>query len=346
MSMMTPANGQGQLVPGTGYGTSTPDERRTYDVSGAYMSKPQLYGGFGGFPKDGKIIRRQRQRMNLLAVCQCLFYPWLTFCLVFGLFSFNLHYSQPWLCYLAVGAVSIIVLVIGVGAVTSIMNKIKLDESREPTWFVFLFLTMTIAIITGAVLGNMNFSSFMQRYYDYNNLNDYSFVDASRMRGEQMMDGGRLSFVPGSTLDLRKAMGFKNLDTYCVAPVTVSDSNQMRAELSNYDFWAVGMNCCSGDLSDFHCGEFDNPKALGGVRLLEDDTRAFYRLAVQQAEALYHIKARHPLFLYWTQEPKKEIDSWKDEGYKFFFIAMLAHFCWQLLCVVLGVVGFIRMGHY
>jgi len=313
---------------------------------GAYLSKPGLYGGFGGFPKEAVFMRRQRQRMNLVAVCQCLLFPWVTFCIVYAVTSFNLHYSKPWLCWLIVGFFASIALALGGGAYVSIKSKMKQDESREPTWFVFLFVTMAIAVILGGVLGNMNFWSFMQRYYDYVNLNDYNSVNVAKTHGTQLMDGARVKFIPGTTLDLTKSMGFKNLNTYCVAPITVTNSDDVRAELGNYDFWAVGLDCCSGDMTDFHCGDYNNPNARAGLRLLADDERSFYRLAVQQAEALYHVKATHPLFFYWTEDPVKEMESWKEEGYKFFFLAMLVHFFWQLFCVVLGIVGFSRMGHY
>lgn len=313
------------------------------------LEKPWFYGSagnIGGVPNDVVFARRQRQRMNAVAVCACFFMPWMTFCLVYWVTGFSLHYNRPTLSWLVVYCFGAIALCIGVPALGSIRSKMKTEASHEPTWHIFLFITMIIAVGSGATLGNMNYHSFMQKYYDYVNLNDYNYVNVAETQGVQLMDGGRVNFSEGTVLDLTKAMGFKNLNSYCVAPITVTTSDNTRAQLANYDFWAVGMDCCSSDMNDFHCGEYNNPKARGGLRLLQDEERPFYRLAVQQAEALYHIKAPHPLFFYWTAEPVQEMESWKDEGYKFFFLGMLVHFFWQLLCVVLGVVGFGKMGHY
>lgn len=288
-------------------------------------------------------MRRQRQRMNFVAICQCLFIPWVLFCVVYGVTSFNLHYTKPWLCWLLVGVVGLAVALIGVEAWMAIRAKVR-HEMKEPTWCIFLFITSLIAVILGVGLGDQIFNNFMQTYYNYLNLNDYKYVNVAKMRGEQLMDGARLGFQDGATLDLRKAIGFKNQNTYCVVPITMADKSGVMPELANYDFWAVGLNCCSGDNTDYHCGEYNNPKARGGLRLLEDDERAFYRLAVQQAEAMYHIKATHPLFLYWTEDPVAEMESWREDGYKFFFIGMIVHFCWQALVVFLGVRGFSKMG--
>ena len=77
--------------------------------------------------------------------------------------------------------------------------------------------------------------------------------------------------------------------------------------LETYDFWAIGMDCCSVNAADFHCGaglgwilsvrperakgqartggEVGNFKAHSGLRLLDDRQRSFYRLAVEQAGA-------------------------------------------------------------
>eukprot|EP00438_Fugacium_kawagutii_P029114 Skav233711 [mRNA] locus=scaffold2120:100002:105477:+ [translate_table: standard] len=117
-------------------------------------------------------------------------------------------------------------------------------------------------------------------------------VNPGREKGQQLMDAGRVYFEDGTGLDTSKSMAFRNLDRYCVAPIV---------------FGQVGVNCCSGTTADFRCGEFDNPKARSGLRLMRqmpraggletasermtvtlnqgEDQRPFFRLAVQQAEA-------------------------------------------------------------
>jgi len=322
-------------------------------MNSAYQSKHEIYSAQGlstrpmsGGSGDGLFGRRQHQRMNFVAACQCVFVPWILFCLVFGVVSFDIHFHKPMLCWLLVGAACLVVLGIGRHALAALRAKWRHDESNEPTWYVFLFITAAISVIVAVILGDQVFSNFMQRYYDYLNLNDYSSINVSTMRGQQLMDGARLNFVNGTSPDLRKAIGFQNLHTYCVAPLSIADPNNVRSELASYDFWAVGIDCCSGDNTDFHCGEYNNPKALAGLRLLEDSDRAYYRLAVQQAEAMYHIKAEHPLFLYWTADPVQEMQSWKQEGYKFFYLGMLVHFFWQLFVVSLAVAGFEKMGNF
>lgn len=315
----------------------------------AYFSRPQLYGGFGGFNREGKpyFVRAQRHSMNLISIFQCLILPWGLFCLMYAVMSFQIHYLKPWLCYMLAGCGLIVVLACAGLALRIAMKKLQADQNREPNWFIFLFLTMLVGWILGVVLGDLNFWTNMQPYYDYTNLNEYSLVNPATMRGQQLMDGGRVQFENSSALDLRRSMGFRNLDVYCVAPITVrSSAAGILLPLASYDFWAVGLGCCSGNTADFACGEFNNPNAHGGLRLLHDDQRPFYRLAVQQAESAYNIKANHPLFFYWTEDPTAEMTSFRDEGYKYYLIGMLLHFAWQILCVGLAAAGFARLGHY
>lgn len=333
---------------------------RSYGAAGeadAHLSRPQLFGGSGGFPReelptDGRKVasffaRSQRQRLNVVPICQCLLLPWGLFCIVYATMSFRWHYTQPALCALVVGIAMLTIVACGGVACVPLLRRLTAagDEPRQPSWLLFLALSSAVAWTFGVVFGNANFRSNMQPYYDYANLNDYTRVDPSRMRGQQLMDAGRVNFTASTVLDLSKAMGFRDLDTYCVAPITVR-RNDTVLQLQSYDFWAVGMNCCEGDkvADNFRCGEYSNPFAHQGLRLLRDDQRPYFRLAVQQAEASHNIKATHPLFFYWGSDALEEMQAFRDEGYKYCLIGMLGFFAFQVLCVGLATFGFSKLG--
>jgi len=311
------------------------------DASYGSQTQPQYYqyGAPGG--EKTPFVRGQRSRLNLVAICQCLFVPWLLFCVVYAVMSFSLHYTQPGLCYLIVACCGLAVLASGFLAGQAVKRRATQPGSQQdPTWLIFLFFTMLVAWSGAFVLGDLNFWYNMQPYYDIQNLNTYPSVSPASTRGQQLMDAGRVFFTAGTKLDLTKSMGFRNLDLYCVAPISTGD-----APLASYDFWAVGLNCCSGTSADFHCGEFNNPRASAGLRLMRDDQRAFFRLAVQQAEAAYSIKAIHPLFFYWMQDPVAEMNSYQDDGFKYYLLGMFTMFSFQLFCVVVATIAFSKMGN-
>merc|ERR1719171_1096331 len=167
--------------------------------------------------------------------------------------------------------IGVLVVVIAVALAFRAWRKKKQGLSdREPSWFMFAAASLAAALAFGVIFGDMNFWYNMQPFYDIENLNSYPTVNPAREKGQQLMDAGRVYFSDGTGLDGKKAMGFKNLDLYCVAPIVVGD-----AALASYDFWAVGLNCCSGVSSDFRCGEFNNPHARSGLRLMRDDQRPF-----------------------------------------------------------------------
>jgi len=308
-----------------------------------YGAAPQqMYGeqmAMGG--AKAPFNRGQRKRMNLVGVVTSLFVPWVLFSVIFATMSFSVHYKQPGLAYFICAIGLLVVLACCALAFNALRKRMQGDIDREPSWFVFLAITTLLAWVMGVVLGDLNFWDNLQPYYDITNLNTYPSVDPSKMRGQQLMDAGRIIFTDGTKLDLTKSMGFKNLDTYCVAPITSGT-----APLATYDFWAVGLNCCSGNSADFHCGEFNNPKASAGLRLMNDGQRAFYRLAVQQSEAAYNIKAVHPLFFYWMQDPIAEMNAYQDDGLKYYLLGMFAHFAAQLFLVVVATIAFSKMGYY
>uniref|UniRef100_A0A7S2CX31 Uncharacterized protein n=1 Tax=Alexandrium andersonii TaxID=327968 RepID=A0A7S2CX31_9DINO len=160
------------------------------------------------------------------------------------------------------------------------------------------------------------------------------------MSGKEVMDAGRVTFVPSARLDLNRSMGFKNQDTYCVAPITGGALLHGNPPLMVYDFWAVGKGCCSGNPGDFKCGDWNNPAAHGGVRVVRDEDRGFYRLAVQQAQSVHTIKASHPLFFHWVEDPVVSVKGFRQAGYKWYISGMFLHFAFQLAMVALAICAF------
>ena len=79
---------------------------------------------------------------------------------------------------------------------------------------------------------------------------------------------------------------------------------------------------------------------------MRDDQRAFFRLAVQQAESAYNVQAVHPLFFHWLQDPVAEVNSYQDDGFKYYLLGMFTHFAVQLFLVVVGVLAFSKIGYY
>lgn len=284
---------------------------------------------------------REGKRMNVAGLFAGLFVPWLLFTVPMAITSFWLHFKWPVTTWILVGCGVAVALGIGALAVQKANQLMKHDPKYFPTWYAFIFITGLIGAVLGPILGNSIFWHHMQPYYELENLNDYSLVDPTRMRGQQMMDAGRVQFIKNATIDLRRAYAFQNLETYCVAPITVNNAALGGATpLFSYDFWAVGVNCCSGAASpedpnavDFHCGPAKSLTAREGVRFMDDSQRGFLRLAVQQAESAHKITATHPLFFLWTEDAVRDVYDYKARAYKWFAEAMCAFFVVQL-CLV------------
>lgn len=279
--------------------------------------------------------------MNAMAIGLNLFLPWILFCAVFAVMSSTLHFEWPRLAYSILGA-GVVADVIAI--VLALRNRKRVEGGvtvKEPSWFLFAAVALTLALISAFVFGDMNYFYNTMIFHDLENLNTYPDIDPSKHKGEEIMDAGRIFFTEGSKLDFEKGMSFKNLDVYCVAPVVNEGKKH-----ATYDFWAVGVNCCSGIQSHFRCGEFGNEHARAGLRLMRDEQRPYFRLAVQQAEATYNIKAEHPLFFEWMQDPNAEVSSYRHEGLKWYLLGIGTHFVFNAFCVVCAIVGFSKIGRY
>jgi hypothetical protein len=263
--------------------------------------------------------------------------PLILFSLMYAVMSFSIRYEHEAMAYF-LGFLGFVIVCMMVKLAMDALSKQHSGGSGDATWFVFLAVACAIAWGAGVILGDLNYFYNMEPFFDVRNLNAYPDVDPSHTSGQQVMDAGRLTFVPSSRLDQTKTMAFKSADIYCAAPVVNTVDN---ASLSSYDFWAVGLNCCiPGHPASFKCGEYNNPLASSGLRVMRDDQTAFYRLAVQQAAATYNIRATHPLFFYWMQDPIAEVNAYRDEGLKYFLFGMFCFFAFMLASVIAAMVLF------
>ena len=68
-------------------------------------------------------------------------------------------------------------------------------------------------------------------------------------------------------------------EVYCVAPITTPSMLTQ-----TLDFWAVGTDCCGTSSSDFRCGEYANPRARSGLRVLDESVLPNYRARWQERQ--------------------------------------------------------------
>lgn len=293
------------------------------------------YGTTNGAAPGNAIKRRPRiikKRMNSAGVMLVILLPWLVYCAVFAARTFSFRNTQSSrsiivLCFLAL-------LVCAGLAISQIQRQRAGHSGYEPMWYVFLAATALLASLLGFYSGEYNYKTNMMDYFTYVNLNDYSNVDPALMLGRTMMDAGTVEFTSSTFLDVQYSTGFSSSGMYCVTPI-----NSVQTPLASYDFWAVGINCCTGEPNNFACGR-NISNTHSGLRLLHEDARQYYQLAVQKAQATYGIWAEHPLFFSWVEDPAKLMQAWYKAGWDTFMLGLLAYLCFQCFLVAIASIFF------
>lgn len=298
----------------------------------AYEEKFAAYGSTTAAKlKDEVTLKKNRPTLFVLA--GSLLVPLLLFAVTFWLRSFELHYKSEiitdTMCYF------LFLVPLAFGALA--FRLVQTEADAKP--MMLLAGMSLLACVLGFVLGGRNYHKNMQPFYDLNRLNVYPSVDPSKYGGQQLLDAAQIQFTPGTKVNVKQSTGFKDGETYCVAPI-VSGGN---ATQSTLDFWAVGTNCCSGHAPDFHCGEYMSPFATKGLRLMDPDKRDMFRLVVKKAEAEFNLKVSHPIFLYWLSDPDTEVSAYQDDGWQQFVGATFGFFCVQLCVVVCAAAVFAKM---
>lgn len=276
----------------------------------------------------------KRSRINLVAILANWLLPWLLFCSCFALHSF----------YFGLGRTFTVSMVTLFGLFVSIVllyqgHCLRLQTCREPFWYNYAGVACLIATIVGSLLGSVNFWYNIQPFETLAGLKNVVSLDPARDDGQETMDIGIAQFADGSGIDQTMAMSFKSDDLYCVAPIVNAGKPSQ-----TYDFWAVGMNCCSETAPEFHCGQVSTPQARSGLREMNMGARPYYRLAVQQAEAAYKITAPHPTFFKWVADPDYEKDQYHSRGERHFIEGVLVFLLFSAFCVTVATMLFSRIG--
>lgn len=289
------------------------------------FARQDVYGSMGAKDPLGSAAKRRPTSLTTVFVNMAL--PWAAFGLVFWALSFHLRFDQPGLaCLLAA-------FFFGAGVTSGVMAwQMGERRLRSSYWYHYFAVTMLLSVVAAGVLGSLNYEYNMRKSYTLaSELKFYKEVNVGETKGQQLMDAGLVTFSKDTGLDTSKSMGFRDGDTYCVAPITNGDAN-----LLVYDFWAIGINCCSSIKPDFRCGKYDDPKAHGGLRLVGAEERPHYKLAVEAAEAAYGIRSAHPLFFEWVKDPVDELAKLRMNGYQLFIFCLMVHFCFSLVGVVVS----------
>lgn len=296
------------------------------------------FGTFGGAAKQLGTAERpitRRRSVNCGAAVLSLLVPCLVFAMVCGVLSLvSVRQDKPLLTWITMGLAGFGALALAGHTALISMRRWRGEQGPNPYWYVFLTATLLAAWGVAFWLGELNWWNNVLPYTNLQGLSVRYDVDPANAQGQQHMDVGRIVFAKGARLEANLSISFKNVEQYCVAPIVGSS----HTGLPSYDFWAVGLDCCSGGSpAVFQCGEYSNPKARGGLRVMREEQRAFYHLAVQQAEAAYNIRAQRPLFFYWMEDPIAELESYSEESRQFLLLGVLSFSALQLLLVLAAV---------
>lgn len=285
--------------------------------------------GFANLGASSSFAPGQRKRINFLAICLNVLSPWLIFCGLYAIISFRIHYEHPIKTFLTV------LMCLGLAGLMAFLGFRSVARERDPMWYNFGAIAIFAAVLLAIIFGDINFKFNTQPLYAIENLNVYSSIDTSATKGQQVVDAGRIYFAEGTELDKHKAIGHKDGYMYCVAPIVMGSQ-----PMQSYDFWAAGVGCCTGTAGDFQCGEFNNKHARAGLRMMREEDRDYFLLAVSQAEAAYNVIAPNPVFFYWMQDPAAEMDVYRSTGYNFFLAGIFTHLAMMVFCALFATVCF------
>jgi TM2 domain-containing membrane protein YozV len=286
-----------------------------------------LYGTEAGLSKQPR-----PKKPNFKAIFLCFLLPCITFGAVSWLLASIMAAVKPVIVLALLGMILLCVFLTWY-LVVKTMRRYNVGLIDFPLWYIFMAASATVAYAAAMWLGRVNYYNNTVAFEAINSLAFVSGVDPSQPSA-RYLDIGSVVFVPTSAVGVSQFVGFKNGDVYCVAPIinNATSTSKTASTPVSYDYWAIGLNCCSG--GSFKCGEYNNPKAHSGMRLMKEEQRAFYQLAVQEAVATYSLTVNTPMFFYWIQDATAALNIIEAQGTSDWMMSMLSYTVTQLFFTV------------
>eukprot|EP00747_Dinoflagellata_sp_TGD_P164225 gnl/TRDRNA2_/TRDRNA2_183856_c0_seq1.p1 gnl/TRDRNA2_/TRDRNA2_183856_c0~~gnl/TRDRNA2_/TRDRNA2_183856_c0_seq1.p1 ORF type:complete len:503 (+),score=67.53 gnl/TRDRNA2_/TRDRNA2_183856_c0_seq1:222-1730(+) len=180
-------------------------------------------------------------------------------------------------------------------------------------WPLFMFVTTAIVALCAGLIGAYAWRYSFEPWIALDALQRYYGVNPAQISGDRLQDAGIVHWSPGTAVDRAHGGCFTQVGTtYCIAPIIqggqVLDALGDAPATGSYDFFAVGIDCCTCPNQDFRCGGWNNPTARAGLRSVDYRSRPMYRLAVDDWTAAYTKKSSHPMFFEWVKDPEKEFN--------------------------------------
>lgn len=282
----------------------------------------------------------KRKRLNLVGILVGLVVgPIMFYCVLEVLSSeYRFHNPKKAIAYWSLS-------LIAVALVASMGCAHDRARDREPTWYGVILLTMLTAIISGSIAGDYLYINFMLPYFDMTSLNEYPNVNVASELGDSYLDAGFVGFSDGSQLDFEKPGSYRHGDVFCVVPIINTKVNQGVPKTGQYDFWAVGKNCCNTPPKVFRCGDYHDPATRSGLREINLQDRQYYLHAVQQAMSTYEISSQYPMFFQWVKDPVEIANAFAIEGLQWYRICLFGYIVVNTLIVGIALVFFGRLGY-
>jgi len=219
-----------------------------------------------------------RRQLNMSAMFLATAVPWGLFLLTSLMMTYT-YYQQSAIAISVVSGCFSVAVVMGAWGVYSMRLQMR---SGQQTWHLRMAASGLVACVLGTFFGCINLQLNSQTYYDYMSLRKVAGVEPGAWQGQQALDAGEVDFKNGTHVDRTMHFLWHKTQTYCVAPLVPEAGDK----LASYDFWAVGVDCCSAKPGDFSCGGITytswtgQQEAAKGLNVCADDLHEGDRVAL------------------------------------------------------------------